>query len=590
VLAQYADDTSLTLLGEERPTRAAVRTLEAFCLGSGLILNWNKSGGYWKDRGGIPRPPWTEFVGVTWIDDGADISKLLGTPFGLSLSTQNVDDFLKERVTKSLCYWCTTKVNSIGRSVVVNKILVSSVLFFVAIWGGSKKGVTKIRSMIESYMWSGSKNRTRTKVAWVQCCQPKDKGGLDLINPNDALIALMTKWVLKACEPGSSNLHVFLRHRLSSFQPYSGGRWSPSLDFFTQPRFQAKKGSTAWNRVGTSWRSLVRELIPVQAKLPEEVSTESLWWSFFTPQIGAGFPKNRAARLHKVGLRHIRDTRIDNRFLTNDEAQVKFGILPAETGAWNAMTQNLSTFWENLLTLRLTAVEDKEWIGCFDTDQGNHPKLVFQAYPGLVIEVGGWPQDWLLSTNLQLYTMLPRSNCLAAHEQPWHLQEGAGYYHKMHGTIRRVRVMSITRGPQKKQILLCYGQVDTLQWDPARIQWPCGDSTTPFMSYSASLGRKLLQKKHVIPDLVERKWQGILPLNFRLRWKSVWAKKRTPKEAGLLWLIWHRSVAINVWRARINRNLDRSCPVCPKRSEESVLHRFWECHLAQRAWRGVSTS
>lgn len=126
--------------------------------------------------------------------------------------------------------------------------------------------------------------------------------------------------------------------------------------------------------------------------------------------------------------------------------------------------------------------------------------------------------------------------------------------------------------------------MDTLQWNLAHIQWPCDDTMTPFMSYSASLGQKLLQKKHVIPNFVERKWQGILPLNFRLRWKSIWAKKRTPKEAGLLWLTWHRSVAVNVWRARINRNLNHNCPVCPRRSEESVLHQFWECHSAQRAW------
>jgi hypothetical protein len=46
VLAQYADDTSLTLLREEQPTWEAVYTLQTFCSGSGLILNWNKLGGY----------------------------------------------------------------------------------------------------------------------------------------------------------------------------------------------------------------------------------------------------------------------------------------------------------------------------------------------------------------------------------------------------------------------------------------------------------------------------------------------------------------------------------------------------------------
>jgi hypothetical protein len=102
-------------------------------------------------------------------------------------------------------------------------------------------------------------------------------------------------------------------------------------------------------------------------------------------------------------------------------------------------------------------------------------------------------------------------------------------------------------------------------------------------NYTASLGRNLLRNRHDIPNLIVKKWQGVLPFTFRLCWKTVWAKKRTPKEAGLLWLIWHRSVAVNMWRCRINHNISKSCVVCPRRSEESILYRFWECQSAQRA-------
>lgn len=73
--------------------------------------------------------------------------------------------------------------------------------------------------------------------------------------------------------------------------------------------------------------------------------------------------------------------------------------------------------------------------------------------------------------------------------------------------------------------------------------------------------------------------------DFRLKWKSVWQKERTRKEAGLLWLIWQRAVAVNHWRGRIDGSVDIRCPVCPRQSEESVLHRFWECLSAQRAWQ-----
>ena len=48
ILAQYADDTSFTLLGVEDKVKNLIHTLDTFCLATGLILNWTKSNGYWK--------------------------------------------------------------------------------------------------------------------------------------------------------------------------------------------------------------------------------------------------------------------------------------------------------------------------------------------------------------------------------------------------------------------------------------------------------------------------------------------------------------------------------------------------------------
>jgi hypothetical protein len=74
------------------------------------------------------------------------------------------------------------------------------------------------------------------------------------------MMALMVKWVVKATEPTNSNLHHMLRFRSENFQPYSQGRWAPSLEFFTIPKFQAERGSKVWNQVGTAWRGLVKEI------------------------------------------------------------------------------------------------------------------------------------------------------------------------------------------------------------------------------------------------------------------------------------------------------------------------------------------
>jgi hypothetical protein len=72
---------------------------------------------------------------VQWAGPG-DISKLLGTAFGLSISVDDADQFLMEKIDKKLKYWITTRVNNTGRAVVANRILISTALFFRAIWGG----------------------------------------------------------------------------------------------------------------------------------------------------------------------------------------------------------------------------------------------------------------------------------------------------------------------------------------------------------------------------------------------------------------------------------------------------------------------
>jgi hypothetical protein len=64
VLAQFADDTSFILLGEEGSVRHLVSVLDSFCLASGLVFNWLKSSAYWKCFDRRPRLGWTDRLGV----------------------------------------------------------------------------------------------------------------------------------------------------------------------------------------------------------------------------------------------------------------------------------------------------------------------------------------------------------------------------------------------------------------------------------------------------------------------------------------------------------------------------------------------
>jgi hypothetical protein len=95
---------------------------------------------------------------------------------------------------------------------IVNGVLVSTCLYFLAIWGGTKQGVKQATSLIMNYYWSGVADRVCIGVAREVCCYERSAEGLNSIDPSKAVYALMTKWIIAAHEPGVSNFKTILRY------------------------------------------------------------------------------------------------------------------------------------------------------------------------------------------------------------------------------------------------------------------------------------------------------------------------------------------------------------------------------------------
>lgn len=429
--------------------------LEAFCLASGLVINWTKSSGYWKSHDTIFRPDWTNYLGVTWAED-EEVSKLLGAPFELSLTSGDVDKFLYDKISKKLLHWSTQKINPTGRVVVANTVLISAMFFFLSIWGGTVNGVKKIKGLVMHYLASGTMQRARVRVSWLQCCQMKEKGGLDLINPEDAMTSLMVKWMVKAMEPGTSNLHLLLRHRLNKYQPYAGGNWKPSLDFFTLRKHQSHRGSATWNRVTSAWKKLNPEIIYNRPTNIDEWLCTSLWFCPAFSMIGPSFSKQRANNLHKQGMRYYRDIWIQNGFMDYRMAQEKYGILGQESGTWETMVQGLWKQWADIIKQPPKKAECGEWVGVFGNTEDNTPTIIcptsteFQPPLGLcTIEVPAKTNVYVPSNNLTPY-LTKVSEETRTLTMSWD-RYGESTVNKYSGFIRRVRVASVVKGPKKKK-------------------------------------------------------------------------------------------------------------------------------------------
>jgi hypothetical protein len=113
-------------------------------------------------------------LGVSWAKEN-DVSKLFGAPFGLSLKSGNVNEFLYEKIRKKLTHWTAVKANLMGRATIVNSVLLGACYFFFSIWGGNQKGVARIKSLMINYLASGGIQRSRAKVGWLQCSKANHK-------------------------------------------------------------------------------------------------------------------------------------------------------------------------------------------------------------------------------------------------------------------------------------------------------------------------------------------------------------------------------------------------------------------------------
>ena len=63
----------------------------------------------------------------------------------------------------------------------------------------------------------------------MDVCASKVIGGLNVIDQEEALHVLMTKWIFKALGPSDLNLQIFLRFQFFRLKPNKRGKWQHSL-------------------------------------------------------------------------------------------------------------------------------------------------------------------------------------------------------------------------------------------------------------------------------------------------------------------------------------------------------------------------
>ena len=107
------------------------------------------------------------------------------------------------RLRNKLIYWNKEKLSLAGRVVVANSVLLSSIWYIASTWLFSRSIMLKVQRLVRNFIWGNDTvHNTIAKVAWSVLIQPKQKGGLGLIDPFMQSKALLVKHVVRCLLPG----------------------------------------------------------------------------------------------------------------------------------------------------------------------------------------------------------------------------------------------------------------------------------------------------------------------------------------------------------------------------------------------------
>ena len=165
----YADDTTC-IVKSYRSLQILFDMINVYEGGSGARLNVAKTEamwlGAWRSRGDQP-------LGLKWVTK----MKILGVVFGLDTDADNWRPKL-EKLEKHLNLWKSRSLSLVGKSLIINVLGISKLLYLSAVLCVPKWVISRINNLVWPFLW-GSRIET---VSRMTCHQSLGKGGLGIFN------------------------------------------------------------------------------------------------------------------------------------------------------------------------------------------------------------------------------------------------------------------------------------------------------------------------------------------------------------------------------------------------------------------------
>ena len=571
---EFADDTALYVQASHGNLFHVQKAVDDFSDASGALINWDKSSGFWVASGDPPVN--VPSLGFTWIPQGQSI-RYLGCRVGVGLKSEDMIAPLLLRLRNKLVYWNKEKLSLAGRVVVANAVLLSSIWYIASTWLFSRSIMLKVQRLVRNFIWGNNRSvNPVAKVAWSILIQPKQKGGLGLIDPFMQSKALLTKHVVRSLLPGQELWKKLWMQHLYKVKPSVGGQWKDSLRWFFNADFQLPKSNDGslrfFNGIFRAWETLRQALVFLPPKSYHQFMRQPLIWNpLFTDEAACVLglrPRLSWAAMDSGPARTVADW---IRFMQSSTLE-QSNRLSNLRGAKIMLSQLSRVYQVTVPTLQFDHFQS--WYGMFST---------------LNILIGARLYDQ--NGSIYFYEVLDNGRLILVDEESQIML--AAKQLPVRVIARLDKNIYIDPSPlivnfSSHISVLDSKPIDDLQWDPADYGWKLSisDSSTkilPFFKYSVAFGRNFMLRQTEPIPAGKKYWEegNVSSTHMVMFWKQFWSIKCMNKILHFRWLMIHYALPIgHLLRGSVS---NRSCIMCGF-ADETLHHAFWECVSAKSFW------
>ncbi|WVZ96849.1 LOW QUALITY PROTEIN: hypothetical protein U9M48_042432 [Paspalum notatum var. saurae] len=153
----------------------------------------------------------------------------------------------EERFEKRLSSWKGKHLSIGGRLTLINSVLSSLPMYMMSFFSIPKGVLKKLDYFRSRFFWQGDKNKKKYGLArWTILCQPKDQGGLGILDLNTKNTALLSKWLYKLLTSDGlwQQMH---RNKYVGSKPLAQVERKSGDSLLVMPNEGKARFSTLWN-------------------------------------------------------------------------------------------------------------------------------------------------------------------------------------------------------------------------------------------------------------------------------------------------------------------------------------------------------